>query len=326
MQRLETRRQTKDGRLIDVSVTASPIKDSSGMVIGASKVARNISERIRGDEALRREHDRAQQYLDTAGVILLALDMQGRITLVNRYACSTFGWTSEELIGRDFIDVCVPERIRRDTREKLKTVHAGDDAIVDNPIVTRSGEERLVEWRTTFLRDDAGHIVGTLSSGADVTEHRRAESAVRDERDRAQRYLDTAEVILLALDVEGRITSINRKGCDLLGWTERELVGRDWFDMCLAPQERVGVRERFGNLIRGDVSISENTVDSSECSLVKNTNLVSLMIGRLMPSARHTQAATIARLNRNLRPPRVMREDSWFGPGHASGEQASSRR
>ena len=72
----------------------------------------------------------------------------------------------------------------------------------------------------------------------EISERRRAESALRHERDWTQRYLDIAEVILLALDTEGRITLINRKGCDLLGWTEQELLGRDWIDTCLPVPSR----------------------------------------------------------------------------------------
>jgi DNA-binding response OmpR family regulator len=70
---------------------------------------------------LRDERDRAQRYLDTAGVILLALDKQGRITLVNRYACSTLGWTAEELLGRNWIDTCVPARIYDAVKAKFRT-------------------------------------------------------------------------------------------------------------------------------------------------------------------------------------------------------------
>ena len=62
--------------------------------------------------ALRHERDRAQRYLDTAAVILLALDINGRITLVNDYACSLLGWTAAELRGREWIETCVPRRIR----------------------------------------------------------------------------------------------------------------------------------------------------------------------------------------------------------------------
>ena len=69
-------------------------------------------------------------------------------------------------------------------------------------------------------------------------QRRQAEAAVRRERDRAQQYLDTAEVILVALDLDARITLINRKGCDVVGWTERELLGRDWASARATPCAR----------------------------------------------------------------------------------------
>ncbi|MDB4915020.1 MAG: domain S-box protein [Gemmatimonadetes bacterium] len=256
----ETVRRTRSGRLITVSIAISPIKDADGIVVGASKVARDVSEQKRADAALRTERDSAQRYLDIAGVILLALDMQGRVTLVNAYACSTFGWSADELIGRDFIDTCVPARLRPETRDRHRTVQRGDDSIVASEIVTSSGEERLIEWRTTFIRDDAGEITGTLSSGADITDRMRAEQALRAERDRAQRYLDTADVIMLALDTDGRITSINRKGCELLGWSEAELLGRDWVEMCLPFRTRPVTGQKFRNLLGGDQSTINNAV------------------------------------------------------------------
>jgi PAS domain-containing protein len=71
-----------------------------------------IAERKQAEWARRHERDRAQQYLNTAEVILLALDLDGRIALVNRYACSRLGWTAGELLGRDWIETCLPVRIR----------------------------------------------------------------------------------------------------------------------------------------------------------------------------------------------------------------------
>jgi two-component system cell cycle sensor histidine kinase/response regulator CckA len=247
-----------DGRTFDRY--SAPMRDSDGRYYGRVWYFRDVTERKQAEVSLRHERDRAQRYLDTAGVILLALDMQGRITLVNRFACSAFGWTAKELIGRDFIDACVPAGKRQASRKNLSAVRLGDDSVFANEIVTRSGEERLIEWRATLLRNDAGEIVGTFSSGSDITERRRAEAALRAERDRAQRYLDTADVILLALDPEGRITLINRKGCDLLGWTEAELLGRDWVEICLPQAIRGALTQKFENLLGGELSIVENPV------------------------------------------------------------------
>jgi PAS domain S-box-containing protein len=176
LRHFETVRRTRAGKLLDVSVTASPIRNSVGVIIGTSKVARDITERKMAEAALREEHDRAQRYLDSAEVILLALDIKGRITLINRYGCNLLESTPDELVGRDFIDACVPAAIRDATREKLATVQLGDDSVIENPVVTKSGEQRLIEWRTTFLRDQSGAIIGTFSSGLDITSRRSLEA------------------------------------------------------------------------------------------------------------------------------------------------------
>jgi two-component system cell cycle sensor histidine kinase/response regulator CckA len=157
------------------------------------------------EERLRLERNRAQQYLDTAEVILLALDLKGRITLVNRFACSILGWTAGELLGRDFIEICVPARIRDETRTKLGGVIAGpDSSIVNNAIVTSSGEERMIEWRNTLLRDHEGRVVSTLSSGTDLTERNRAVEELRAAEERMRFALEAAGVGIWDMDYTTR--------------------------------------------------------------------------------------------------------------------------
>jgi two-component system cell cycle sensor histidine kinase/response regulator CckA len=146
------------------------------------------------------ERDRAQRYLDTAGVILLALDNDGRITLVNRYACSSLGWTAAELLGRDWIETCVPARIWDAVKGKFRDLIGGDLPLYENPIVTRSGVERLIEWRNTIVRDDTGRVTGSLSSGTDVTERMVAVEALRDTEERMRFALQNANVGVWDLD------------------------------------------------------------------------------------------------------------------------------
>jgi PAS domain S-box-containing protein len=121
------------------------------------------------------ERDRAKRYLDTADVILLALDTEGRITLINRKGCELLGWTEAELLGRDWIATCVPPETRADLTKVFEGLLGGDTSTVVNPILGRHGSQRSIEWRNTVLRDDAGRVVGTFSSGADVTEQRKLE-------------------------------------------------------------------------------------------------------------------------------------------------------
>ena len=215
----ETQRIRKDGSIIDISLAISPIRDSTGRVTSVSAIARDITSRKKGEAELKRlndgvqlqrlrdvevarkraddlehqvverqaaeaavrgERDRAQQYLDTAEVTLLALDVNGRVTLINRRGCDLLGWTERELLGRDFLETCLPARSRVVLRKKFETVILGDLSPVEAHVLTKSGEERLVEWRNTLLKDDAGQVIGTFSSGTDITERNQAVEAVRN--------------------------------------------------------------------------------------------------------------------------------------------------
>jgi PAS domain S-box-containing protein len=153
-----------------------------------------IAERRRAQEAQRHERNRAQRYLDTAEVILLALDTAGHVTLINRKGCDILGWSQSELLGRDWIDTCLPERLRPEFRLKLQNVINGGLETVENPVLTRSGEERTIEWCNTLVRDASGHITGTLSSGTDITKRRTATAAQRTAEERVRFALESSGV------------------------------------------------------------------------------------------------------------------------------------
>jgi PAS domain S-box-containing protein len=152
------------------------------------------------ETALRHERDRAKRYLDTAEVCLVKLDLEGRIVLVNRYACSVLGWTAEELVGQRWVDKCLPARIRDAAGESLLRLLGGDASTIENVILTKSGEERLIEWRNTLLRDDEGRITGTFSSGTDMTERHQAVEALRTAEERMRFALEAAGVGIWDLD------------------------------------------------------------------------------------------------------------------------------
>ena len=198
----EIRNTAKDGTHYWVDTTIVPFLNGDGSVRQYMEIGAEITERKEAEFALRIERDRAQQYLDTAEVILLALDITGSITLVNRYACAMLGWSAEELIGRDFIETCVPPKIRDATRRRLAEVHAGSDSsVVLNPIITRSGEERLIEWRNTLLRDSDGVVASTFSSGSDLTERNEAIEALRAAEERMRFALESANVGIWDMDI-----------------------------------------------------------------------------------------------------------------------------
>ena len=228
-----------------------------------SRLEREIVERKQIKAALRQERDRAQRYLDTAEVILLALDLAGRITLINRKGCDLLGWTERELIGRDFLATCLPARLRDELTKKFHTVIGGDLSVVEAPIVAKSGEERLVEWRNTLLRDEAGRVTGTFSSGADITSQHQAVEALRSAQARVQFALEAAGVGIWDMDYT----------TGLLQWSEALeahyglLPGtfRGTFEAFLErihPDDRTSMLESVGKAMQsgGDFTVLNRTI------------------------------------------------------------------
>jgi PAS domain S-box-containing protein len=162
----------------NVFISYFPISGPTGVERVAS-VAQDVTKRKPANELIYQERDRAQRYLDIADVILLALDAEGRITLINRKGCATLGREENELLGRDWIDTCLPARIRRELRARFQTVLDGDASYIENPVVTSSGEERMIGWRNSISRDREQRLIGTLCSGEDITERQKFESALR---------------------------------------------------------------------------------------------------------------------------------------------------
>jgi PAS domain S-box-containing protein len=172
-----------DGSKAHVDILLSPFKDEEGNVIRVVEAVRDVTDLMQVEQALRRERDMAQRYLDIAGVILVVLNNKGEITLINRKGCEILGHEHEALVGKNWFDLCLPEK----DREKVKAVFAklmlGEAKPVEyyeNPILTQGGQERIIAWHNTPLKDATGKITGTLSSGEDITERKRAAEALRE--------------------------------------------------------------------------------------------------------------------------------------------------
>ena len=144
--------------------------------------ARHHDDLHRVEQTLRIERDRAQQYLDVAGVIIVALDQDHRVTLINRKGCEILGYPEEQMLGQDWIEEFVPPHHMAAVRDVFEQLMVGKMSLVEsyqNPILTRDGREHQIDWHNSLLHDKQGRITGLLSSGTDITERVEAEEQLQ---------------------------------------------------------------------------------------------------------------------------------------------------
>jgi PAS domain S-box-containing protein len=169
----ETVRRCKDGRLVDVSLAVSPIRDLAGRIDGASTIARDVTDKKEAREALRRQLEFSKSLIDTAQSIVLVLDPDGRILRFNPYLEKLTGWRFDEVRGRHWFDLFLPDSIREEVRGLFGRAISGSSTSGNvNAILTRDGHEREIEWHDAPLTDADGELIGLLCTGLDVTERR----------------------------------------------------------------------------------------------------------------------------------------------------------
>ncbi|MHA1779234.1 MAG: PAS domain S-box protein [Candidatus Thorarchaeota archaeon] len=182
----------KDGSTFPALATyVKLVADDNGTVEGILFSAVDLSEREAtlkslqaSQEALRAERDRIKMYFELSQVFLIALDVDGRILLINRNGCEMLGMEPEDLIGVSWFNF-VPERERDIVRKRFQKLVRGEIKNVEGvlrPIITSDGEERIIRWRTTVTFDSEGNINGILSSGVDVTAQLKIERMLKRER------------------------------------------------------------------------------------------------------------------------------------------------
>ena len=139
--------------------------------------------------ALRQTEGDAQAYLEIAQVAILVLDREGTVRLINKKGCEILGWKSSEILGKNWFHTAIPERNAGELEEVFRKLISGEEEPVEyyeNPVRTADGEEKVVAWHNAVLKDEKGRVTGTLSSGEDVTERRRAEESMRKREGLAQ--------------------------------------------------------------------------------------------------------------------------------------------
>lgn len=185
----ETVRKTKDGRLLDISLTVSPIRDGRGNIVGASKIGRDITHLKSAQEEIAFQ----ARLLSAVEQGVIATDLKGKIIYWNHFAERLYGWTTAEAIGANIVDLTPANASKEQAAEILAQLKRGESWTGEMILRRRDGTEFPAMITDSPILNDDGELIGTVGVSVDITDAKQAEkerlrllTAERDARAQAE--------------------------------------------------------------------------------------------------------------------------------------------
>ncbi|MDD3531153.1 MAG: MEDS domain-containing protein [Candidatus Pacebacteria bacterium] len=153
---------------------------------GTSEEVDRLLKNLLDRQTIETEYKKAIHYSEElirfSNAMIVCLDLEGRVTAFNEVAEKVTGYRKDEVLGRNWFEIIAPRNRYPKVWEVFEEFKKKRESIIgdfENPILTKSGEERIIEWRNSDLHDD-GAVIGTISYGIDVTERKSAEKKLSE--------------------------------------------------------------------------------------------------------------------------------------------------
>ena len=255
----------KDGKLVWLQTDWTYKRDQQGKVIGFISVITDITDRKQVEMRILAERDLQYKYLNTTQTMMVALDAEGRITMINRAGCELLGYREEELLNRNWFKTCLPQPTgMEETYPVFRRLMNGELQGVEyheNPVICRDGRTRVIAWHNALFEDETGKVVGILGSGNDITEKKQTEEALLENEAKLKTLIETLPDLVWLKDADGVYLACNHRFERFFGATEAEIVGKtdyDFMDRELA--------DFFRNHDRAAVAAGRPTMNEEEAT------------------------------------------------------------
>lgn len=225
---VEFKMKHKDGHWVDILSRAFAVFDENNKAIRMIGTHVDVSEQKRTREQLRFEKERTRQYLDAAGVMMVALGKSQDVMLMNPKGCEILGYTEKEILGKNWFDTFLPLQSRKGVKEVFDQIIAGNVEDVkyhENEVLCKDGSLRDMAWHNSILRDADNEIIGLFSSGEDITEKKKAEESLKESEEKFRLLAENSVDAIWQMDLRMNFTYISESIYQLTGHTQEEWIG-----------------------------------------------------------------------------------------------------
>jgi PAS domain S-box-containing protein len=244
LEQYDTVRRRKDGTLVDVSLTLSPIRDNRGTIIGASAIAHEITNRKRAEEAICQSEEKLANIIRNAAEGIYTLSLDGVLTFVSPAWTGKLGYDASEIEGQGFAALVHPDDAEICHGAIRRLLATGTPQEGTYRIRHKDGSWRWHHSIGSLVKDRQGcpaYFVGLVE---DITERLRAEELLRASEEKYRNYINNSPAGVFVTDSTGRYLEVNASACRLLGYTEEELTQIGILEI-VAPEHRQSAMRTF---------------------------------------------------------------------------------
>jgi PAS domain S-box-containing protein len=220
--------RTKNGRLIDVEVSSSVIKEG-GNIIGSRDIIRDVTERAQNEEALRESEERYRTIIEYSNDMIWTLDNEGCFLFFNKRSEEITGYRLEDWKGKSFAPL-ISEKDLPNVIEIFHKIMEGQSQQYEVVVKNKDGSDLIISVNTAPIYSK-GKVVGTVSFGRDITDRKRAEDVIKESEIRLQSIMDNSSTVVFLKDIHGRYITVNRRYEELFHVNRNEVVNKTDYDI-----------------------------------------------------------------------------------------------
>lgn len=235
----------RDRRLVPVWISLSPIRDGAGAVVGVSTIARDISAYKQAEAALRESEARLRLVTDSVHGLIARIDRDRRYLFINAVGLAWYGLAEDQVIGRTIREIIGDERYDAVDDYFRRVIEGGETVSFENRIARPGARPRDMLVTVVPDRDPDGMVQGCYSLAVDITERKRAETALRDSETKLRVVVDATALGLWDYDIRTGALQWSDRLKALYGLAPDAGIDFDRFVALLHPDDRALVLGGF---------------------------------------------------------------------------------